>query len=130
MLTTQELQSVTGRSAFSPEGEKIGRIGHVFVDELTAEPEFVSVHTGLFGLQENFVPLREATVTGERVTVPFSKDTVKDSPAVDVDHGHIRPEDEKRIFDYYGLSSGAVPEDGRTRLQRYGDLGAGRLDQS
>lgn len=103
MLTTAELQTVIGQTAYGPDGDKLGRIGQVWVDDDSAQPEFVTVQTGLFGTHETFVPVRDATSTGDSVQVPFTKEQVKHAPQCDADGGHITAEDGRRIYDYYGL---------------------------
>jgi uncharacterized protein (TIGR02271 family) len=87
----------------SSDGEKIGRVGQVFVDDQTGSPDFVTVNTGLFGLSESFVPLADATVNDEGLSVPFTKERVKDAPNVDPDGGHLSDSDERRLFEYYGV---------------------------
>jgi len=109
MLTPEELEHVIGGTAYSREGEKIGRIGNVYVDDETGQPQFLSVTTGLFGTNQTFVPAAEAERDGDRVTVPFAKESVKDAPNVRPDHGHLDLEDERRIFDFYGLQYSVNP---------------------
>ena len=122
MINDNEVQQVIGRSAYDSNGDKIGSIGHVFLDDETGRPEFASVNTGLFGMKESFVPLSNATVEGDRVVVPFTKDQVKDAPNVDVDSGHLDESEERRLYEHYGLSysewasdSGLAGGDGTSR---------------
>ena len=61
----------------------------------------MTVSTGLFGTKETFIPLTDADLSGDRVTVPFSKAQVKDAPNVDAD-GHLSPEEEQQLYTYYG----------------------------
>lgn len=103
MLTTAELQTVIGQTAYGPDGDKLGKIGQVWVDDESAQPEFVTVQTGLFGTHESFVPVKDATATGDSVQVPFTKEQVKNAPQCDADGGHITADDGRRIYDYYGL---------------------------
>jgi len=106
-ITQTQLQNLasSGGDVFSADGQKIGRIGQVYVDDSTGEPSFVTVKTGLFGTAESFVPLQDATVTGGDIRVGYSKDEVKDAPRVDPD-GRITPEEEQRLYAHYGLSGG------------------------
>ena len=69
-----------GRRAVDPQGTKIGTVGQVYLDDNTGQPDWVTVNTGLFGMRENFVPLRGARIDGEDLVLPFDKDVVKDSP--------------------------------------------------
>ena len=72
------------------DGDKIGSIGQIYLDDNTGEPQWVTVKTGLFGTSESFVPLDGATLSGGDVVVKYDKATVKDAPRVDAD-GNITP---------------------------------------
>ena len=37
------------------------------------------------------------------MTVPFTKDVVKDAPNVNPDEGHLSPEEEQRLYQHYGV---------------------------
>jgi uncharacterized protein (TIGR02271 family) len=97
-----------GGNVLSAQGQKIGRIGEVYVDDSTGEPNFVTVRTGLFGTAESFVPLQDATVAGSDLRVAYDKDEVKDAPRVDPD-GHLTPAEEQRLYAHYGLSGPGEP---------------------
>ncbi|HEV7652633.1 MAG TPA: PRC-barrel domain-containing protein [Actinophytocola sp.] len=56
-----------------PRGEKIGSVKQVWLDGQTGEPVWASVHTGLFGLRETFVPLQRAELHDGQVQVPVAK---------------------------------------------------------
>jgi sporulation protein YlmC with PRC-barrel domain len=75
MIDQDQVQRVIGRDAYGSDGTKIGRVGQVFLDDQTGEPEFVTVNTGLFGMSESFVPLAEATVTDAGLSVPFTRNS-------------------------------------------------------
>ena len=49
MLTQDQLREVIGTTAYGSDGEKLGKVGQVFLDDHTGEPEFATVNTGLFG---------------------------------------------------------------------------------
>lgn len=89
---------------YDSNGDKVGKVAQVFVDDTSGEPKWVSVNTGLFGSNENFVPLHGARVTGNEVHVGFTKNMVKDAPNVDADH-HLSREEESQLFAHYGLSN-------------------------
>src|SRR5215217_9402218 len=103
MIDQDQVQRVIGRDAYGSDGEKIGRVGQVFLDDQTGRPDFATVNTGLFGMSESFVPLTEATLTDAGLSVPFTKDRIKDAPKVSPDDGHLSDEDERMLFEYYGL---------------------------
>ena len=102
MIPQEQVGSVVDTEAYDTSGNKIGRVGQVYLDDETGQPEFATVRTGLFGTKETFVPLAQATFDGSRLTVPFTKDSVKDAPSIDTD-GHLSEEEEAQLYQYYGL---------------------------
>jgi uncharacterized protein (TIGR02271 family) len=112
MLDQADVRNVVGATAYDSNGEKIGRVGQLFLDDQTGEPEFATVNTGFFGTSESFVPVTSATLDGDRLTVPFGKDQVKNAPNVNLDDGrHLDESEEQRLYEYYGL--GAAGSAGR-----------------
>jgi uncharacterized protein (TIGR02271 family) len=109
MITTERIQGVIGHTAYDRSGAKLGKIGQIYVDDITGRPEWMTINTGLFGTKENFVPLEPAEIQGEDVLVPFEKDQVKGAPAVEPEaEGQLSEADEMRLYEYYGLASGTV----------------------
>jgi uncharacterized protein (TIGR02271 family) len=105
MLTEDQAREVIGATAYGDDGDKLGKVGQLYLDDQTGQPEFVTVNTGFFGTSESFVPVADATFNGDRLVVPFSKDKVKDAPNVDLDGRHLDESEEQRLYEYYGLSS-------------------------
>jgi uncharacterized protein (TIGR02271 family) len=109
MLGQDHYQTMIGRDVYGNDGEKIGTVGQVYADTTTGQPEWLSVNTGLFGMNESFVPLQGARYEGDRVEVAYDKTTVKDAPNVatasDEPLGH---EEEQRLFGHYGLTYGGA----------------------
>lgn len=113
MLTPHELTDVLGSEAYSDSGDRIGKVGQVYLDDETDQPAWVTVHTGFLGMRESFVPLQRASYDGDRLVVPFDKATVRDAPHLDPD-GHLGRDEEAGLYRYYGLHGKApeVPEHG------------------
>jgi uncharacterized protein (TIGR02271 family) len=110
MITQEAIPSVLGGTAYDSSHTKIGKVGQVYVDDKTGQPEWMTVRTGMFGRMESFVPLQPAEVRGDDVVVPFEKGQVNNAPRVDVDaSGHIAEQDEARMYDYYGMRRPAAP---------------------
>lgn len=106
MITTHEADQIIGKTAYDPSGQKIGKVGQVFVDEATGRPEWLTVKTGLFGMRESFVPLATAHVRSDQeVEIEVDKDTVMQAPNVDPDQ-ELTQEDEARLYQHYGLAYG------------------------
>jgi len=107
MLNTDQLQNVIGSTAYGPDGQKVGRVGQIYLDDQTGEPEFAAVNTGLFGMNESLVPVQDAAFDGERLTLAFSKDQIKEAPNVQPDDGHLSTTEEQTLFSYYGMAPSA-----------------------
>jgi uncharacterized protein (TIGR02271 family) len=105
MIGTDTLSRVIGSDVYDESGSKIGSASEVYLDDESGQPEWVTVKTGLFGTKESFVPIRDADLTDDGVRVPLSKDKVKDAPRIDAD-GHLSPEEEQELYQYYGLGGG------------------------
>ncbi|HYI60050.1 MAG TPA: PRC and DUF2382 domain-containing protein [Microlunatus sp.] len=101
MLGQDQIDQVTGRDVYGSDGSKIGSAKQIYLDDTTGRPDWVTVSTGLFGTKETFVPLSDAELSADRVTVPYTKDFVKDAPNLDAD-GHLTPEEEQQLYAYYG----------------------------
>jgi uncharacterized protein (TIGR02271 family) len=83
-------------------GDTIGKVGTVYVDDADGHLTWVTVKTGWFGGNESFVPLDDATLQGSTVTVPYDKDKVKNAPHHAVD-AELSPEEEEELYAYYGV---------------------------
>lgn len=103
MITIEQIPGVIGHTAYDPNHKKLGQIGQVYLDGETGQPEWLTVRTGLFGTKETFVPLRPAELQGDEVVVPFQQEQIKDAPKVDTEEGHLPPEEEARLYEYYGM---------------------------
>lgn len=106
MLTSDDVQEVVGADAYGSDGSKIGKIGQVFLDDQTGAPVFATVHTGLLGMSENYVPLDQAIFVAGRLELGFDSKQVKGAPHVSPDDGHLSPDEEQALYAYYGLSYG------------------------
>jgi uncharacterized protein YrrD len=101
-LTREELEHRLGDGVISADGERIGKLEEVYVDETTGRPEWVAVGTGFFS-RNRLVPVGGATLTRGGLTLPYSKDVVKHAP--DVDGSTITPDEERALREHYGHSA-------------------------
>jgi hypothetical protein len=101
------VRSWQGATMVDPDGDKIGTIESIYVDDQTGEPEWALVNTGLFGTKSSFVPLAQATPTGDQVQVPYQKQLVKDAPRIDPDQ-HLSESEEQHLWRHYGLEYGTT----------------------
>ncbi len=86
-----------------PMGEKIGAVKRVWLDGQTGDPLWASVHTGLFGLKESFVPLQRAELRDDQVQVPVDKETVKEAPRIEAAGDHMSDEEQNALYQHYGF---------------------------
>jgi uncharacterized protein (TIGR02271 family) len=116
MVDVDTVRSWQGATMVDREGDRIGAIDAIYVDDQTGQPEWALVNTGLFGTRSTFVPIAQATATGDQVQVPYEQQRVKDAPTIDPD-GHLSEAEEHELWRHYGLDydDGEVdPEAGRT----------------
>lgn len=117
MITQEQIPSVIHQQVYDSHGQKIGEVRHVYIDDVTGRPEWLGVHTGMFGSRETFVPTQSADIVSDHIEIGYDKNQVKDAPSVEVDEGgHLSPEEEGKLYRYYHLdrSQGtAEPTTGR-----------------
>src|SRR5829696_8711786 len=102
MPDIQTVRSWQGRAMVDGDGDRIGTIESIYVDDKSGEPEWALVNTGLFGTKSSFVPLAQATASGDQVQVPYEKQLVKDAPRIDTDQ-HLSEAEEQELWRHYGL---------------------------
>ena len=105
MITQQDITSIIGSNAVDSDGDKLGKVGQVYLDDQTGSPEWATISMGLFGSQEHFVPLTDASVSSGTLAVPYQKSKIKDAPRVDAEQGHLSPEEEAELYRYYGTGT-------------------------
>ncbi len=110
MITPDALQRLIGRTAYGPDGSKIGSVGTVYLDNATGAPAWVTVRTGLFGTKASFVPLEGAELAEDGLRLPYDKDRVKGAPNLDADQ-ELSPDEEYELYSYYGLGVGRTADE-------------------
>ncbi|MEU8657348.1 PRC and DUF2382 domain-containing protein [Actinoplanes philippinensis] len=104
MIAQEQIGSLYGLDVHDRTGDKVGSIGAVWSDG-AGRPAWASVKTGWFGLNESLVPLQDATVQGDTVTLPYEKAQIKEAPNIDAERDEPLTEDEvDRLYQYYGTS--------------------------
>lgn len=83
MANEHQLKELFDATAFDNEGEKLGSVKEIFVDDNTGDPTFVEVSHGLFGMSSSLVPLRGASFDAGELKLAFVKDRIKDAPDLD-----------------------------------------------
>ena len=103
-IAQDQVTQLRGQEVYDRSGDKIGTVGQTWVDN-AGQPTWVSVNTGLFGLNESLLPLHTASFEGGRLVTSYDKSLVKDAPNVDVDsHEEFDTDGMQRLYAHYGLS--------------------------
>jgi len=102
-------------------GEKIGKVDDLFVDE-NDQPEYFGVKMGFLGTRSTLIPADATTIDNERgfIEVSQPKQKVKDGPSFDDDR-EITPEYENEVRSYYGLQGAQGSEQRDAYGDYYGD---------
>ena len=82
------------------EGAPLGRIEHIYLDQVTEEPEWALVGTGQGGRQV-FVPLVDAAEQQDQVRVSVDRALVSDAPAIPAGR-RLSKEETARLHGHYG----------------------------
>ncbi|HKE99638.1 MAG TPA: PRC-barrel domain-containing protein [Actinomycetes bacterium] len=104
MPTIDMVQDWRGRTLLDSAGGRVGSIQEIYLDARTDEPEWVLVHTGLFGMKSSFVPIQQAALDGSDVRVPYRKQQIKDAPRVEPD-GELSETEEAELYRHYGMDA-------------------------
>jgi len=89
-----------GSTAVDANGDKVGKIGQIYLNDATGQPEWVTVSTGLFGTNESFAPLHGANPGEGELRLAVTKQQVKDAPNIDTD-GHLDESDIDALYQHY-----------------------------
>jgi hypothetical protein len=90
-----------GRTVVDRRGDKLGKVGELYLDEETDRPAYAGIHTGLFGRQEAIVPLEAFADRDGELVVAYDADHVRAAPSVEPDAA-LAPEDADRLAAHYG----------------------------
>jgi sporulation protein YlmC with PRC-barrel domain len=130
-MTEAETHEWHGRTIVDSDGETIGKVEEIYLDDRTANAEWATVSSGLLGGKSQFVPLAGASSDGDKIRASVTVRQVTDAPSVQ--HGrHLSEHEESALFAHYGIPyanddstitqgqshDGQVPAHGR--LHKYG----------
>ena len=122
MATEREVKDLFNATAFDKNGDKLGGVKEVFIDDDTGQPTFVEVGHGLFGMSSSLVPMRGHRLSDDDLQLAFDKDRIKDAPEFDTDN-HLTPDDQRNIYDHYGVTGSEDVERYRGDDRRRADDG-------
>jgi uncharacterized protein (TIGR02271 family) len=103
MIDQTHVEALYDCDVIDNKGEKIGSVKRVWLEDGTGKPMWAEVHTGLFGMKEHFVPIQEGQVAGGAITVPVTKEQVKDSPNMNTSDDHMSDVEQEALYRHYGM---------------------------
>jgi ribosomal 30S subunit maturation factor RimM len=113
-------EQYAGYEVYEVNGERIGKIGYLFVDE-NYELEYVGVKMGSLGTRSTLIPMDVLRIDDRRRRMEVSRSMrmVKEGPSFDEDQD-ITPELEEQVRGHYELSSPRSPGREATGMDRVG----------
>jgi uncharacterized protein (TIGR02271 family) len=131
MTIPQQWENLIGQTATDADGDKIGQVGQVYLDEGTGKPEWVTVSTGMFGTRQSFAPLYGSSIRGGQLVLAVSRQLVKDAPNIE-DDGRLDEAEVTALYQHYAAhldpaGRGRAEDAGDDRYAgRHADAGPGR----
>ncbi len=107
---TQSPEQLFGCEVTDSNGNKIGKVDSVWVDDATNALEFIGVKIGMLMGKTHVIPVTQGQTDGGAISVPYAESQIKDAPSFSGDD-ELSPADEDGIYSYYGVdrSTGQSP---------------------
>src|SRR3954449_12989638 len=110
----EDYSAWTGRDVLTADGDRVGAIEVIFLDEATDAPEWVLVRVD-DGDGSVVIPLAGASVEEQAIRVEPARERIAAAPRMGVE-ATLSVADERRLYEHYGLaysqeeSSTVLPE--------------------
>lgn len=101
--TQDEIDALYEMEVMSVDGDRLGKVRQVYLDDETGRPAWITVHTGWFGHKEHPVPLVGAERGEHDLRVAVSGDEVREAPTVEPDE-HLSEAQVAELGRYYALA--------------------------
>ena len=103
MTNLNRIEDLANATAYDVNGDKVGSVQDVYVNDTTGQPDFITVNHGLFGTGSSIVPLRGHSLRNGELHLAFPKDRIEDAPDLD-DNGHLTTNDQDALYRHYALT--------------------------
>lgn len=101
-LTEEQLLSYRGKPLLDADGEEIGPISCVYLDEATGIPEWLGVQVGsLMGSQRVVAPVFGSYSFRDAISVPYSRNVILNAEVATT--GAITPEQDSGLYLHFGI---------------------------
>lgn len=101
------IDELGGMEVYDINGDKAGKVSHVYTDATAGHVRYLAVSTGWFGTRHHTVPVDDVRteIDGDDafLMLPYDKDTPKEGPSCDPDDdASLTRGEESRIYGCYG----------------------------
>lgn len=93
---------LTDARVYGHQMERIGKIDHIFIDDVTGNPKWVSVKVGAILGRKYVVPVENAVTSKGDLLIPYSKTCVKNSPEF---KDNFSPQLEEELRVHYNIET-------------------------
>lgn len=107
-LGSEQIAGVVGAKVIGLDGDRIGRVAEIHVNDRTGEPEWALVCSGRFGQASSLVPLAGADIDGAILGVPYEAATIWDAPRVEM-IGPLSERQKRGLLRYYEAAASDRP---------------------
>ncbi|HUD11497.1 MAG TPA: PRC and DUF2382 domain-containing protein [Candidatus Saccharimonadia bacterium] len=108
-MSDNKFAEMEGKTLFDQQGEKIGKVNALYLDEDSTEPKWATISSGLFGAQHHLMPLEGVSENEDGLVTSHSKETIMNAPHIDVDE-HLDEAEAGRLRSHYSMNDGDESE--------------------
>lgn len=97
------LEEILDAEALDADGRTLGEVTQVFLDDLSGQPTWAYVATGVLLTKQVLVPLCGATLALGRLELPWTRQQVTGAPRMTAQE-RLTPEQERELMGHYGIA--------------------------
>ncbi len=101
-MQVADMERLKGADVCDSSGEKIGTVDDIYLDD-DSHLRYIAVATGWFGRDRHVVPLENARIEDDRLTIPYDRNQLEKAPRYGGDQQNLTGQDETQIYNHYGL---------------------------
>jgi sporulation protein YlmC with PRC-barrel domain len=99
--TTLDVAALEGKPVYSSDGVSVGEVAAVFLDKETQKPEWFALRRGLLGGKQVLVPVAEASIRDDGISVPYPEAQIERAP--ETRGQEVSQETERALASHYGV---------------------------
>ena len=100
--TMTDVAAFEGKTVYSSDGASVGEVAAVFLDADTKKPEWLAVRRGLIPGKQVLVPVADASVRDDGISVPYSESQIESAPLSKGEE--VSQDTERELASHYGIS--------------------------